>query len=1177
MPAIAINATAGGHAFIKVTQNDPREFLSQFGQSLRAGELGDLLAAKIDAAIASPHDRLLSEQIDRLRDAARGRPPELNLPLFESVLESLPATAGGVIRFRLKANIGLQHLQKGDPGESARWLLEAHKEAPSDPRAIANKALALWLMGEAPAAYRFGREQIADDPTNEHLAGYLPQFAAAVPEVTDPLDGIIASLRSTESVIIARIQFLRVRDIRPDWWDTVRDGAARFPNSNALKVLSAVADVDQIARDDKFQRRQILSDKQRATLQRAVEILDPDWESKKWLLSNPYDDALNIFTAALIAHHFLHDTKRTIELIEHLAVSGVTTPGALVDAANMAHSLGHNDLAKKIIACAPEDPALAFQAATIAIEDGDWDKAVDLYAKAAVPETEQVVTQTVLKLAPLVQAKKRGDPDPEAAAKLRQIHGEVNTSPRSLVLVASVARRLGHNRIAQRAFKAAVDAVSDDSHIATRLMVAAYATRVNSAAGVIRLLDGHLPAEGFEREYERLAAAHANEHPHRRRNIAFFTGLPPAIRERRAISRAHASVLLNVGRTTEAMPLLQRLHAEDPSDAFVTLRLLDGLHRKGDQSAIVAVAQNLDLAASKGEPGHIMQLAAFLVREKHSERAYAAAYDLVRKNRNDPDVAMAYIGLGLMFTDAAFPADPATVQVGASVTLKGPGDARRIYVIDEGEDFFSLQVIPPGNPLAIQLMGKGKGDAMQLTKPGIANSAGWVIETVTSKYAQLHKQIIENFETRFPGHQGFSTFSVEEGDVSSVFEIVRIRAERNEKIARSYIEKDLPLEYVARLLGGDVSSFAAYVRSLGADVVTCEGGVEERSAAIEEVLKSRGGGAVLDPYTVVVASELGVLADLKAWFGNLFTPSSTLDRIDRAAEQLKAGLGRDELSVSWHNGQFYRHEVDDTQRSRDIEKLLKLVSDISTHVNVQGVLVPDDVPVTVSKALAMAGSRFFDAGFLAQEHGAVLLSDDLRYRQYCASLLGIRGVWLQVSLQTSQEAGLLSLDAYADAVVGLAARCHGHVALNADVLHSIARRDDTSFTRLRTAISRLGGAKAHIPSHLTVFREFMRAIWHDSDVSALAKQASTSFALDALVTGRANEALDVLRSALWQIPKTPASRAHIRLWLRGHWLALDGTEHLPIRFPALTQEPSARPGFRPKRRQRRRRRRAVRV
>lgn len=229
--------------------------------------------AQVQEVVVPAHEKYLSDQLDHLRDGARTTDPDTNLKLFHSFMDSLPADASGTIRYRVKANIGLQYLARGEGVEAIRWLLDAFDEAPNDPRAIANRTLALFVRGDADEAYRFGRERLDADPTNEVLASYLPQIAAKVASVTDGLDGIPNVLHDKESLLVAQAAFLRGRNLVPQWWDFARQAVAKHPDSEHLKMLAAFADVDEISRDPNVSRTLIVSADQRARLAAAAEIL----------------------------------------------------------------------------------------------------------------------------------------------------------------------------------------------------------------------------------------------------------------------------------------------------------------------------------------------------------------------------------------------------------------------------------------------------------------------------------------------------------------------------------------------------------------------------------------------------------------------------------------------------------------------------------------------------------------------------------------------------------------------------------------------------------------------------------------------------------------------------------------------------------------------------------------
>lgn len=1091
---------------------------------------------QVQEVVVPAHEQYLSDQLDRLRDGAKTTDPDTNLKLFHSFMDSLPADASGTIRYRAKANIGLQHLARGESADAIRWLLDAYDEAPNDPRAIANRTLALFVRGNADEAYRFGRERLDADPTNEVLASYLPQIAAKVTSVTDGLDGIPNDLRDKESLLVAQTVFLRGRNLVPQWWDFARQALAKHPESEHLKLLVAFADVDEISRDPTSSRTMIVNADQRAKLAAAADILEADWRSKPWLLTSRFDDAISTLSVAMIAYRFLHDRKKALAHVERMADAKINEPGILLNGVTVALSFGRADLARRLIDLAPDDPDLAFHAGVIAIGENRWSDAVELFGKASIPDHEERVTEAAIALAPIAEAGRPADGSPADPAPLTDLITKFKDSARGLVLIAQVATAIGLSDVAEAAFEAAVDAVPDDSHIATRLMVAHEADRAGSPATVIQLLDSHLPFEGFEKEFELLSVAHANEHPHRERNLTFFSRLPARLRNSHPIARAHASVLVDVGRLPEAIKLLRHLHAEDPTDAFVALRLFDALHRSADVTGAEAVIRGVDLARQVGAPEHIMRLAHETLRQGDFERAYVTAYDLVRRHPNNPNVALGYAGLGLMYeVNPMFTAT--TAGLGTYVAVETPDGLKQDFVIDEGADFFGMNVQAAASGIATRVMGLRRGETFEMMKFGLDQPETWKVVEIKSKYLHLQHRVFEEFETRFPGKPGLARFTVGQDNIDSVLDVVRRSAEQNIKNAQIYMEKPVPLAFVARGLGGDAVSFAQFVRQLGGRIITCIGNVPERTAAIRLARNHRGRGAVLDAYTAWVAAEIGVLPVLKDWFGKLQTPTSTLAMIDRMVRREDDGRGRRQMTLSYHDGQFYRNEVTDEYRNHQISAIKRVRDCIEQNCEIVQVLVPDDISETTEGLLAVGGSRFFDAAFLATRSDALLLSDDMRFRELSAATTGAAGIWLQATLLAAAEARRLGASEYAKAVVGLARHAHDHVVLNGPLLYMIAREDEEGFPGLRSALQCLGGPKAEMRSHLNVLVTFLALLWPpDNVLDWLKTRAATGLSLEIFLGNRSRDWAPLLNKILaWSLRDRNLTR-YLSGWLRGHFI-----------------------------------------
>lgn len=1002
---VVITANAGRDNHF-VTNYGPDETQIAFIVSQVLSSRSQLLIGPETASVA-PHEQYLSDQLDRLRDDAKDIDPHTSLKLFHSFLDKLPADASATIRYRAKANIGLQHLARGEGAEAVRWLIEAFNEAPDDPRAVANRSLALHLSGDAEGAYRFGRERLAADPTNEVLASYLPQIAAQVTSVIDGLDGISEALRGKEAVIVGQAVFLRGRSLGPQWWDYVRLALLRFPESEHLKLLAAIAEVDEITHDAEAQRSQIFNADQRERLATAAVVLDASWQARPWLLKSGYDDAAQTLANSMIAYRMLHDRDAALDRATRIADEAITDPVILLNAVMVALSFNQDEVARRLIALSPNDPDLAFHAGVIALHDGDWAKAAVEFSRANVPGGEKRVAETAIALAPIKAAGRPADGSAADPAPLDALIAATRDSPRGLILIAQVATSLGLDQVSERALSAAVTAVPDDCHLATRLMVAHQAARSGSPATLIRLLDGHLPLDGFDTEHERLAIAHANEHPHRPRNLAYFDGLPDRLRNLHGIARAYASLLLDLDRRSEAVALLRHLHAEDPTDAFVTLRLVEGLRRLSDAPGARAILRALDLNRSSGPPELIMALAQWVMRDGHPERAYPVAYDLVRRHADNPRVVLGYAGLSLLLQDPNPMFAMLVVGVGSYVSIKGPDGQQQSFIIDEGGDFFGLRVLSPRSGIAARVSGLRRGETFELPKLGTEDET-WTVTEVTSKHLRLYHRVLEEFETRFPGTPGLARFTVGQDNVDKVLEIVRRSAEQNASLARLYMEEALPLAAVARGGGGDVVSFAQFVRRLGGHIITCVGTAGEREHATILVRQFQHRGAVLDPYTAWVAAEIDVLPALSAFFGALRTPASTIVMIDRMIAHEDDGRGREQKTLGFQDGQFYHNEVTDEFRDRQIAALRRVREAIIANCEIVPVLVPNTLSGPAEMVLGVGGSRFLDAALLSVEAGALLLSDDMRYRDLSAATVGSKGVWLQIVLFEATQARHLS-------------------------------------------------------------------------------------------------------------------------------------------------------------------------
>jgi cellulose synthase operon protein C len=1077
----------------------------------------------------------LDKEVDGYRYLIAEGKQATALKLLRTRLQNLPAAASGRIVFRIKANIGHCLLQLGDEKEGIGWLLEAYDAAPQEPKAVANKAVALIIGGRVQEAYDFCKEALQADQSNEFAAAHL-LHAAATLGVDDPLTLVPQGLREREEVILARTAFLRARERRPEWWDMAWRAARSFPKNDRIAFFAAESAIDKATRDPTFQTMRRVDAEHRKLLEDAAQNLHAQWTRILNSEAPKSQHGMAILGDAMLARQVLGEQKAALGLAQEL-ISRSDDENLLLNAAQVAQFWHQHELALQAFAKIGDIPRARFLKGMVHLDRNEWGEAAACFAEAQdVPERERSMVDTVIALAPIRTDRAIPNPsafDPALKAAARDA--------RCLIIVARVADGVGISDLASKAFGAAVALLGPQSTLPQRSMASAYAAEKRDPTAIIDILDGHVPEDGPSEELMRLAQAHALENPPRSRNLEFFERLPPAVRGLAEFARARASVLLGFGRYADAERIFRSVIKSQPRDVYPLLGLAEALRRQGREGDVGPLVTAVDETAMAGPGEYRMNLAYELRNAGVPDRALKYAYGLVREAPENPKVALGYVFLILgdrgttIVPGAPAVAEDTWVRIANEV---GEGDN---FTIDHGASFFGIDVRAPDAPSVKRILGLKKDDTFEVDKGPIAHET-WKVVEIKSKYLHLLHAVMEQFEHKFPGSNGMWRFSVkEEGDATEVLDVIRKLSEANRERAKSYTETTLPLDFVARIMGGDAPSFAQYLRGLGARIVTCAGSGEEYDAAAGFAAENRGRGAVLDLFTAWVAAELGILDILKAWFSRLLTPQSTIDAIDALIALTWEGLGRCMMTMGWDGKQFTRHEITDEFIEQQVAALQTIRDAITSHCEVVHVVLPNDLSDLALRIFETFGNRVLDAVYAARSEGMVLLSDDMRYRDVARVVAEIRGLWLQPVLTAASTAGAADRTRVVMACVHLAARRHDHVRLDAAVLRDVyALSDEAKLREFDVITDYIGVEKADMQSHSAVTGQFLWELWASSN-GDMKSQRATGMILGKLLRHRPRDWAAWL--ALVVHFNGREATAYIESWLKGHFLPVEPVVH----------------------------------
>jgi hypothetical protein len=204
----------------------------------------------------------------------------------------------------------------------------------------------------------------------------------------------------------------------------------------------------------------------------------------------------------------------------------------------------------------------------------------------------------------------------------------------------------------------------------------------------------------------------------------------------------------------------------------------------------------------------------------------------------------------------------------------------------------------------------------------------------------------------------------------------------------------------------------------------------------------------------------------------------------------------------------------------------------------------------------MFDTHVIDAANLAAE-GYVLVSEDLHFRQWAEAATSAKGVWLQTVFALAQEIGEIDRHRYANLLVKLAWRRHGHLAIDPQALLDVFEGDTaTDLPDFHALANFIGNRNAEMKSHLNVLMTFLNHIWKNRNAFDVKTMKATGMLLEKLIryTGR-TWALTV---AFVKSGADGELQRYVENWVHGHFLPANDFAHAQAEISEMTHRAVAR-------------------
>ncbi|MDX0563767.1 hypothetical protein GOD83_06750 [Sinorhizobium medicae] len=1086
-----------------------------------------------DPAGGGDGDKALNREIDGYRSVLQAGKPRTALPLFEKMLKNVEFNASGYIVFRIKANVGACYLALENEEKGCEYLLSAYEHAPEDPKAIANKALALLLQSKFDKVLEIGRAEFELDRADVGLWPHVVQAAAQSGFRGDPLSLVPERHHGNQGVMVAVVHCHRIAGDRK-WREMAAHAYGLFAEDRYAKQFFADSVLEQIGEHEDRLSKNVIPPSLKAPLESAAEIYLSIWQEATSGEQVVGHEEQVVLANAFVALRLLNRHEEAIALIEKERSHIEKDQDVLLRAVIAAFEAG-SPLAADILPLLETSADTAMLQFQIALRDADWESIAEIGDGLAdrVHEAERPACAAAVAMCK-TWVNANGAPSAEDVAPIIQAAAG---DPRASILVADMCMTFGLREAADQAWLNGRRSVDARSHWSSKIGVAKHAYRRHRWRDAADLLIDTVDLHEDTEELRQLAVSVSCELPQSARGATFFRTLPKHIRDTVFFRHFEAVMLFNAGDLPRAEKIARSVLAEAQDlESFKLLTFI--LKRSGRPEKIKAVINSNDVLSFDGLPADRAFAAQTLHEVGRVEQALRTMYALYQMNRGDPDITMAFFGMVLREKSRKITSSLKTVQLDAWVKMED--DAGHVFSFIVGEDTSTNDnVLPPTHPFVKHVIGKKIGESFELER-NVGDTVTWTVREFCHRYVQAMREIGDTFETRFPDAKGVYSFTMKDENIQPMLDVVKRQAEANEHLAQQYAD-GVPISFVTGRIHRDPVSFAQYLRSLDQPIHTCIGNSQERELAFKTIELHRASGAVLDTYTAWTAATLGALPALKELFGSLYIPHSVKDDIllFRGFDEFP---GRKTLSVSYENGQFVKHEITRDQMAERQKAISAYLQEIETHCHIMPVAAPpiegdgaEERTEILDAAITHFGGGVLDPAALAA-NGHILLSEDMHYRQWAGAVWPIKGVWLQPALACAVVVGALTFEDYAAKLVELAKLRHDFISVDPVILIETLRgaADAEALENFAAAAEFIGTPSADLMSHVGVTRRFIDGVLLQTDIPHVRGLKAISILLDRLIRHQAHQCGPILSAVV--VGCESDGQSVVAGWIKGHFL-----------------------------------------
>ena len=1081
-------------------QLEGQERLSERTQAIKndTDEIKDMLReakaqpnVNISDAVATAIAREHRAEIDNARDLLNNHKPETALDLLEKLKRRIWIDASPIVKFHILTNMGAAQLNLNKEREAAMLMLEAFQYNPEDEKALSNRAVAHFLLGETNEAANYVEKTLEKNPANTNAYAILVKISTDEETLEEVIAKVPESLRKTPQIAYAISDIAKQRGNLEEarkWRETmVAHEQEAVPAS--IAALATIL-IEQVLADRLAVLTNQITESQKEELRRAIELLTEAWTCvvntelhavrTDWIINRS------------MAYCLLGESKLAIKDLDAALEIEPSHPVLLKNRAILALEQGEKESAiefLKKIHSAPEASEAQILIATILFKEKRFDEAItrlnDFLTENPSSELQEEANYLLVHI---YITDKRFEEAEQISTAIRE------SSPRNILNLVEAARlssATGKRDEALSQLKEAYD----------------YAQNSEEFREIVELADQLYNHEQFKEAatlYEKIAdTSQKSELTEWLLKSYYRSGEAgktlEICQELRAkygplenISKMEYDIYEEIGDMNQALAVCEAYLSTFPDDTDMQIRLASVYYHLNRFEELDRLLErpfdlkNLPLQSC-------FNLAYFHQIRSKPKRALDIMYEVRRTHYKNADAHLEYIGLFYqVYGQLGESLRPTQVLPGTAVRLDKPGETIW-YVVEEREDAdIERQERDVKDPLAQQLLGKVVNAELCLRQTPLGPEIGKIAE-IKSKYVYACQESFRKFPELFPEESGVWSINLGDSDETTdsskfqpIFDLTDKQHEASLRIEEAYKKKPLRIGTFANLTNRNVLDTWVLLMSKPDMGVRCsEGNLEERKQTLALLGDSQPKLAV-DLISLMTIHGIGAADTVIKAFGKLHIAQSTINELQKTISE---GMWsqREGMTIGKQGDQYVRHMINPEDVRRGIEHLKGLIEWIRENCEVE--------PCTAALQMNQLRKRelderlqpfFMDTLLIASRPGYLLLSDDERLRSYAKTNLNhaagtnfqIDGVWTQVVLEHCVNRHLLNKVEYDQMTIELVCFNYYHTAFDADVLIEAAKQSDWNLSEpYNSLVQALGGRKAGLSFALNVAVDFLCKLW----------------------------------------------------------------------------------------------------